>query len=453
DVLIEARQTLQKTRESADAAATALRAALSSASIIVDSAEPLDTLVLIASDAVDGATEAKARLAELSKQRDSAASTLARQTERAAAAQVQFDAWSTHWRAATTQLGLPATIDVAAADGALAVMTQIDAKLAEIREIRKARIEAMQRDLREFAEEVTTVVSATAPDLIGRDPNVAISELTERLAKALDKHKEFERLRKELTQHESQASLAGARVDRCRATVLPLLHLANVVSHDALRELINRSDRRRLVEAAAASALTAVEEGGDGLALAALEAELATTDPAQVPVLDALAKMANAAERYIKVYTASRLLKWAIDRYRETKQGPMLSRASEIFSALTLGSFQKLTVDFDSEPLTLHGLRPDGGRVGIDGMSDGARDQLYLALRLAALELHLGQADALPFIADDLFINYDDMRAKAGLEALAKLSERTQVIFLSHHNHLIPTVQTVFGRDVNIVAL
>ena len=499
DVLIDARQTLQKTRESADAAATALRAALSSASIIVDSAEPLDTLILIASDAVDGATEAKARLAELSKQRDSAASTLARQTERAAAAQVEFDAWSTHWRAATAQLGLPATIDVAAADGALAVMTQIDAKLAEIREIRKARIEAMQRDLRDFAEEVTTVVSATAPDLIGRDPNVAISELTERLAKALDEHKEFERLRKELTQHESQASLAGARVDRCRATVLPLLHLANVVSHDGLRELINRSDRRRLVEAAAASALTAVEEGGDGLALAALEAELATTDPAQVPVLmadvvqkieavqqeqdaltaeltaatsqldriggqadaaraesdrqDALAKMANAAERYIKVYTASRLLKWAIDRYRETKQGPMLSRASEIFSALTLGSFQKLTVDFDSEPLTLHGLRPDGGRVGIDGMSDGARDQLYLALRLAALELHLGQARALPFIADDLFINYDDMRAKAGLEALAKLSERTQVIFLSHHNHLIPTVQTVFGRDVNIVAL
>ena len=35
-------------------------------------------------------------------------------------------------------------------------------------------------------------------------------------------------------------------------------------------------------------------------------------------------------------------------------------------------------------------------------MSEGTRDQLYLALRLAALELHLGRATALPFVADDL---------------------------------------------------
>ena len=499
DALVDVQQTLHKTQETTNVAAIALRAALSSASITVDSADPLGMLILIASDAVDGATEAKARQDELNKQRDAAANTLVRQTEKAAAAQAQFDTWSTQWRSATAQLGLSESIDVAVAEGALTLITEMDTKLAEIREIRKARIEAMQQDLRDFAQEVAVVVSAAAPDLIEENPSTAIPELTVRLAKALDEQKDIERLRKDLEKHESQATLAGARVDRARATMQPLLHLAKVVSHDALRELIARSDRRRLVEVEASAALKVVEEGGDGLPLEALEAEITTTDPAQVPVLmadvvleieavqqeqdaltaelttatseldriagqaaaaraesdrqDALAKMANAAERYIKVYTASRLLKWAIDRYRETKQGPMLSRASEIFSALTLGSFQKLTVDFDSEPLSLHGLRPDGGRVGIAGMSDGARDQLYLALRLAALELHLGQGHALPFIADDLFINYDDMRAKAGLEALAKLAERTQVIFLSHHMHLVPTVQAVFGGDVNVVAL
>ena len=86
-------------------------------------------------------------------------------------------------------------------------------------------------------------------------------------------------------------------------------------------------------------------------------------------------------------------------------------------------------------------------------MSDGTRDQLYLALRLAALELHLDQGHALPFIADDLFINYDDRRAKAGLQALATLSEKTQVIFLSHHDHLVPAVREVFGPDVNVLGL
>ena len=168
---------------------------------------------------------------------------------------------------------------------------------------------------------------------------------------------------------------------------------------------------------------------------------------------EAIAQMSDAAERYVKVFTASRLLRWSIDRYREEKQGPLLQRAGAIFSTLTSGSFSKLIVDFEREPMVLEGLRSDGKLVGISGMSDGTRDQLYLALRLAALEMHLEQAMPLPFIADDLFINYDDIRSKAGFEALKALSEQTQVIFLSHHDHLIPTVQEVFGKQVNVVLL
>jgi uncharacterized protein YhaN len=168
---------------------------------------------------------------------------------------------------------------------------------------------------------------------------------------------------------------------------------------------------------------------------------------------EALAQMSDVAERYVKVFTAGRLLRWSIDRYREEKQGPMLKRASAIFSTLTSGSFSKLIVDFEREPMALEGLRADGKLVSISGMSDGTRDQLYLALRLAALEMHLEQATPLPFIADDLFINYDDVRSKAGFEALKALSEQTQVIFLSHHDHLIPTVKEVLGNEVNVVFL
>lgn len=450
-------------------------------------------------EAVDGATEAKARLDELTKQRELAATALAKQKEKAEAAQAEFDAWSAGWRVATTQVGLPDTLDVASAEPALKVMAEIDEKLRSIREIRKTRIETMQRDLSEFKRDVAVVVTAAAPDLAEENTAAAVTELTARLAKALADKKEADRLRKDVKTNEAQAKSAGDRVDRAKATVLPLLLQAQVSSHDELRAHIVRSDTRRRVEAAAIAAEKAIAEAGDGLTLEALEAEIAATDAPQIPALiadlgrqleavrleqdalmtdltlattqlekiagqddaacaesdrqDALAKMANAAERYIKVYTASRLLKWAIERYRETKQGPMLTRAGEIFGALTLGSFQKLTVDFDSDPLELYGLRPGGELVGIAGMSDGTRDQLYLALRLAALELHLGQGHALPFIADDLFINYDDQRAKAGLEALARLSEKTQVIFLSHHDHLVPTVRAVFGGEVNVVAL
>jgi uncharacterized protein YhaN len=91
--------------------------------------------------------------------------------------------------------------------------------------------------------------------------------------------------------------------------------------------------------------------------------------------------------------------------------------------------------------------------VAIDGLSEGTRDQLYLSLRLAALDMHLGQAHVLPFIADDLFINFDDRRSVAGLRALGELSRKTQVLFLTHNDHILPMVAEVFGKDVNIVRL
>jgi uncharacterized protein YhaN len=166
-----------------------------------------------------------------------------------------------------------------------------------------------------------------------------------------------------------------------------------------------------------------------------------------------MARMADAVERFLKVHTAARLLAWAIERYRDARQGPMLAAASATFARLTLGSFERLMVDFDAQPPSLHGRRPDGSTVGVEGMSEGTRDQLYLALRLAALDMHLARAHAMPFVADDLFINFDDRRTRAGLEALAMLSERTQVLFLTHHDHVLPLVQEVFGGSVDTVRL
>jgi len=131
----------------------------------------------------------------------------------------------------------------------------------------------------------------------------------------------------------------------------------------------------------------------------------------------------------------------------------MLAVASGIFAKLTLGSFERLSVDYEGKQPRLQGRRPDGEVVDIEGLSDGTRDQLYLALRLAALETHLDKAHALPFIADDLFINYSDGRSRAGLAALGELSRKTQVIFLTHHEHLIPVVEEVLGTDANVVRL
>lgn len=89
----------------------------------------------------------------------------------------------------------------------------------------------------------------------------------------------------------------------------------------------------------------------------------------------------------------------------------------------------------------------------VSGMSAGSADQLYLALRSASIEDYLGRADALPFVADDLFINIDDGRAAAGFRVLGQLSEKTQVLFFTHHQHLVDIARDSLGASVHVVML
>lgn len=83
------------------------------------------------------------------------------------------------------------------------------------------------------------------------------------------------------------------------------------------------------------------------------------------------------------------------------------------------------------------GVRGDGDTyTPTDGMNEGTTDQLYLALRIAAVEHLIDQGIKLPFLADDLFVNFDDDRAAAGFRVLAELAGKTQVLFFTHHAHL-----------------
>ena len=116
-----------------------------------------------------------------------------------------------------------------------------------------------------------------------------------------------------------------------------------------------------------------------------------------------------------------------------------------------LGAYADLVID--DAGASLQARRADGRLVALDGLSDGTRDQLYLALRLAALELYLDNARPMPFIADDLFINYDDARTLAGLRELSDISRRTQVVFLTHHAHMVELARDHLAERIQIVEL
>lgn len=153
-------------------------------------------------------------------------------------------------------------------------------------------------------------------------------------------------------------------------------------------------------------------------------------------IAQAQSEMVEQAEAYIRKRAELYVLRAAIERYRKAKQAPLLDRASTLFKTLTLGAFSHLIVDLDSGKPRLAGIRADASTVTTDGMSEGTTDQLYLALRIAAVEDAVDNGVRMPFFADDLFVNFDDERAAAGFRVLAELSRKTQVLFFTHHAHL-----------------
>ncbi|PIQ51608.1 MAG: hypothetical protein COW02_13790 [Comamonadaceae bacterium CG12_big_fil_rev_8_21_14_0_65_59_15] len=459
----------------------------------------LSGLILLADDWVKSATRYQERREALLEQKIGAQSSMADLISRQERAQAAVRDWQVDFQKNLALAHLPESTPVEVAQDALDLIDRMHGQLQKIRDIRVNRIGAMRLALKDFDQQAQALSETLAPDLASESAGQLALALSQRLKEAQSSSQELNRLTIELTDVSSKLFSANEQIASAQASLKPLLQLSTTADFENLRVAISNSDRLRTITSQIELTLNQLTSVGDGLPRDVLESELDATDVGLISVVltdlqqqiddvvdkqnaysgalnaantilakiagqadaakaeaqrqEALARMTNAVDRFIKVHTAAKLLRWSIERFRESKQGPMLSRASDIFMALTQGAFCKLSVDYESDPLKLSGQRVSGELVEIEGMSEGTRDQLYLALRLAALELHLQKTIALPFIADDLFINYDDGRAKAGLQALAQLSESTQVIFLTHHEHLVPVAQSVFGDGLNVVNL
>jgi len=146
----------------------------------------------------------------------------------------------------------------------------------------------------------------------------------------------------------------------------------------------------------------------------------------------------EAVQAYADLTVQEMLLRQAIDLYRDRNQGPILTRAKGLFAELTNGEYTGLRADVDENgaPILIaeDALR---GSLEVSALSDGTVDPLYLALRFAVVQEHNATHEPLPFIADDLLLNLDNRRARATLKTLGAIAASTQVLFFTHHEHMI----------------
>jgi hypothetical protein len=60
----------------------------------------------------------------------------------------------------------------------------------------------------------------------------------------------------------------------------------------------------------------------------------------------------------------------------------------------------------------------------------------------------LSRRVGLPFLADDLFVNFDDRRAGQASVSSPR-SPGSQVLFFTHHPHLVQIAKSVVGAEVH----
>ena len=161
----------------------------------------------------------------------------------------------------------------------------------------------------------------------------------------------------------------------------------------------------------------------------------------------AAARYRSAIRPWARLKLARALLQEALNRFRERAQAPMITKASAYFALMTDGDYERLISDDTGGQPRLCALRQGGTSVAVEEMSEGTADQLYLALRLAALDIRREAHPQMPLVLDDALITSDDRRVAHILRALARFAGEGQVLIFTHHRHLLDVARAAIGEQ------
>jgi uncharacterized protein YhaN len=436
------------------------------------------------------------RRKELVRDSERLANDLANAERRASQAQSSLEMWNAEWKEATKSLPLKPSHGPAEANALLDLINNLSQQIKQADELRQ-RIQQIDEAANDFQESTRTLTQQLAPELSDIPADQSAAQLYARLQKGITAAEKLDLLTKQRSEEERNLAAAKSTVDTVGSQLAALCKEAGCSVPEELLDTESRSAQRQQIDdeidqfesqlrqLSAGQPLNGfIDEArlidGDTLEPRLqqldqqinelnrqLKDELGETIGAERTILaqmgtasdaaqtaeeahDLVARIASNAEDYARLKLSLVVLKKAIERYREKHQGPVLQRASEIFSVLTVGSFAALRDDYDHDGNPqLVGIRQESGEpVQIANMSDGTADQLYLSVRLSWLENYFSKHETIPFIVDDILPRFDDERAGATLKALGELSNHTQVLFFTHHRHLVNLAESMLDSDV-----
>jgi len=412
--------------------------------------------------------------------------------------------WQAQWSTETACLQLQRVPTPDEADIALKAIVEAG-EFLRIARIAEKRVQGMRSDIQEFQTAAHAVVESVAPDLMAMPPLAAIQNLYGILKEAERQSATQSTLQVQLGDLRQSAELANRQLQSSISALTALCERAGCSEIEELESVADRHAEALRFRTTIRTVTDELAEISPGVPVESLCAEVEPLDKetlqgqlqdigveierldqeleginqqigeqrTKLAALDngraqvetqrlaesALSRVRTAVRPYLVYTLAESLIRAQIEEFRRANQRPILRRAGEIFSVLTDGSFVELTADLDDNDRPLLAAvrysRLTGAeeRLKVDGLSSATRMGLYLALRLACLYHHLDQREGIPFVADDILLDFDDARARRVMEELGCLAQRTQVILFTHHKHLVEIGKQVLGERCRVQSL
>jgi uncharacterized protein YhaN len=398
--------------------------------------------------------------------------------------------WRDDWRRACADTWLgegPALPTVGAMRQTLKALDDLRMGVKDCAEL-EHRIGAMERDRGAFAEEVALVGEGLGLAL-DEDAGRLADSISARVAAARDARRRREERETALTAARGTRRAVGEALainERLAAAMTGLFGVATLAevagklkacerrdglleevarealtiaaagvadSFDAARAALKASERAALEqelgdldlratadEAAHAERYAALAEATTALAAVGGDDAVARIEEKRQTILE---EIKEGARRYLTLRAGVAAADQALKLYRDRHRGAMMERASKSFSEISRGAYRGLAAEPDGTNERLIALGAEGGSKSAEQLSRGARFQLYLALRVAGYhELAKARRPA-PFVADDIMETFDHFRAEEALKLFADMGRVGQVIYLTHHWHLVEIAKKV----------
>lgn len=160
-------------------------------------------------------------------------------------------------------------------------------------------------------------------------------------------------------------------------------------------------------------------------------------------------QLAESEQDLARLLLAKHMLESAITAWESKSQPEVYRQASRLLSMMTAGAWVQVRMSEEGKLQVIDRVKTVREPIHL---SLGTCQQLYLSLRIALLMTAENVGRAIPIMADDILVNFDEERRRGAVGALKELSARRQVILFTCHEEIVRLMQDA-DSGLNVVEL